>query len=95
MDRKQERESKQIVTVPMYGTTYGNWKGWTGPGKQLSDMLSDGNNKLRPGYSKALSKAYAEYCESDEAPKGPGPCTIRAAKYAELAEQLKEKYSGG
>jgi hypothetical protein len=29
----------QAVTIPMFGTTYGNWKGITGPGKQLREML--------------------------------------------------------
>jgi len=76
------------VTIPKYGTTYGNWKGVTGPGAMLSGI----NPKFRPGFGKALSKAYADYCGSDGCPKAAGPCPIRAAKHAELAAGLRVKF---
>jgi hypothetical protein len=87
------RENATIVGPAMWGDpkkgmTYGDWKGRTGPGAQLSGI----NPQFRPGYGKALSKAYAAYCESDEAPKTKGPSPVRAAKYAELAELLKARY---
>jgi hypothetical protein len=36
-----ESELNQIVTVSMYGSTYGNWKGSTGPGALLRKILSE------------------------------------------------------
>ena len=86
-------ENDQIVGPAMWGNprkgmTYGDWKGVTGPGAQLSGV----NPQFRPGFGDALSKAYADWCETDEAPKTPGPCPVRAAKYAELAKQLESQF---
>lgn len=34
-----ESELATYVTIGMFGSTYGNWLGVTGPGKQLREML--------------------------------------------------------
>lgn len=38
-----EEELSQLVTVPMYGSTYGNWLGVTGPGALLKKLLEADN----------------------------------------------------
>lgn len=32
-------ELNQLVTAPMYGSTYGNWLGITGPGARLKEII--------------------------------------------------------
>ena len=86
---RRERELATAVPAPGGGfMTYGDWKGVTGPGARLSGI----NRQFRPGFGKALSRAYTEWCESDEAPKGAGPCPVRKAKYKELAAELQAKF---
>ena len=50
------------------------------------------NSDYRPGMAEAVNKAYAEYCESPDAPKGFGPCPIRRAKYDEICKNLERKF---
>ena len=50
------------------------------------------NADARPGLAEAVSKEYAEYCESDEAPKEMGANEERAAKYREIYERLKPHF---
>ena len=35
-----EAELNQLVTAPMYGSTYGNWLGITGPGALLRKIIN-------------------------------------------------------
>lgn len=46
------------------------------------------NPDARPGYGKALSKAYTEWCEKHE----DSTQEERKQAYADLAEQIKEKF---
>lgn len=42
-----EKELSQLVTAPMYGSTYGNWLGVVGPGVRLKRLLKHYNEQKK------------------------------------------------
>lgn len=41
---REEQYGKALCTAPMFGSTYDNWKGITGPGKRLREMIKEMRN---------------------------------------------------
>jgi hypothetical protein len=74
---------------------YALWKGTQGPGLLLRQLLhpeASEDRKQPAGLLRVISDEYARYCDSEEAPKHPGPCKTRAAKYREIHDRVcKEK----
>jgi hypothetical protein len=70
------------------GVTYGEWKGITGPGKQLRDMCVTGRTILKPESGKAISAAHNKWCDDH-----PGVTREERAKaYRETYEKLAQYY---